>query len=109
MADTQPPAVVEGATTGDVEDEVKSTAKSAEDRKAAAALSNLEASGKEEGATSGVDQEAAANAINALGGAAPEKPADKKEIKKVKIDSADVALLVSLFTIKYWNNHKSLG
>ena len=38
MAEPQPPNVVEGATTGDVEDEVQAKAKSAEDRKAAAAI-----------------------------------------------------------------------
>ena len=44
MAETQPPTIVEGATTGDVEDEIPQAAKSAEERKAAAALSSLDAS-----------------------------------------------------------------
>ncbi|KAL2127236.1 hypothetical protein VTI74DRAFT_11059 [Chaetomium olivicolor] len=88
--DRQPADIVEGATSGDVEDEVQPTAKSAEDRKAAAALSKLDAHGDDEGAAREVDQEAVKNAMNALGGG-PEK----KEVKKtVKVDAADVNLLV---------------
>lgn len=89
--DRQPADIVEGATSGDVEDEVQPTAKSAEDRKAAAALSKLDTHGDDEGLTNEVDQEAMKNAMNALGGSA-----DKKETKKlVKVDPADVNLLVS--------------
>ncbi|KAK3309682.1 uncharacterized protein B0T15DRAFT_506429 [Chaetomium strumarium] len=88
--DRQPADIVEGATSGDVEDEVQSTAKSAEDRKAAAALSKLDARGDDEAAPGReVDQEAVKNAMNALGGST-----DKKETKKVKVDAADVTLLV---------------
>lgn len=91
--DRQPADIVEGATAGgDVEDEVQSTAKSAEDRKAAAALSKLDARGDDEGAAREVDQEAVKNAMNALGGGA----ADKKDLKTVKVDAADVKLLVRL-------------
>jgi hypothetical protein len=92
--DRQPADIVEGATAGgDVDDEVQSTAKSAEDRKAAAALSKLDTRGDDDGAQANqVDQEAVKNAMNALGGST-----DKKEIKKiVKVDVADVNLLVSL-------------
>lgn len=89
--DRQPADIVEGATTGDVEDEVQPTAKSAEDRKAAAALSKLDARGDDEGAAREVDQEAVKNAMSALGGGA-----EKKDTKVVKVDAADVKLLVSL-------------
>jgi glycerol dehydrogenase-like iron-containing ADH family enzyme len=88
--DRQPADIVEGATSGDVEDEVQPTAKSAEDRKAAAALSKLDARGDDEGASREVDQEAVNNAMSSLGGGAA-----KKEVKAVKVDAADVKLLVS--------------
>jgi hypothetical protein len=78
---------------GDVEDEVQSTAKSAEDRKAAAALSKLDARGDDESPAREVDQEAVKNAMSAIGGAGG-KPVEKKEVKKVKVDAADVTLLV---------------
>ncbi|KAL2155024.1 hypothetical protein VTH82DRAFT_3700 [Thermothelomyces myriococcoides] len=89
--DRQPADIVEGAA-GDVEDEVRPTAKSAEDRKAAAALSKLDdtRADDEAVATREVDQEAVKNAVSALGGAAPAK----KETKAVKVDAADVKLLV---------------
>ncbi|KAH8899277.1 hypothetical protein GQ53DRAFT_741405 [Thozetella sp. PMI_491] len=92
MAEKQPPNVVEGATGGDVEDEIETKAKSAEDRKAAAALSKLDAHREDETASRGVDQEAVSRAMNTLGG--DKKAAEKKEVKKVKVDAADVALLV---------------
>ncbi|KAK1988630.1 hypothetical protein LZ30DRAFT_776697 [Colletotrichum cereale] len=88
MSEKQPPAVVEGATAGDVEEEVQ-PAKSAEDRKAASALASLDAGGDDSGNTQ-VDAEAAQKAIQGLGGAT----AAKKEVKNVKVDAADVALLV---------------
>jgi len=90
--DRQPADLVEGATAGDVEDDVQPTAKSAEDRKAAAALSKLDARGDDEGGPAPeVDQEAVKNAMNSLGGGG-----DKKEAAKaVKVDAADVKLLVS--------------
>ncbi|KAK4136659.1 hypothetical protein BT67DRAFT_398036 [Trichocladium antarcticum] len=89
--DRQPADIVEGATAGDVEDEVASMAKSAEDRKAAAAMSKLDTRGDDDGAQANqVDQEAVKNAMNALGSST-----DKKETKKaVKVDAADVNLLV---------------
>ncbi len=93
--DRQPPNVVEGATTGDLEDEVQPTAKSAEDRKAAAALAKLDAPREDEGAaTKDVDHEAVNKAMMNLAGG--QKQAAKTEVKKVKVDSADVALLVVL-------------
>lgn len=84
----QPASVVEGA---DIEDE-NPVAKSAEDRKAQAALSKLDAKDDEESASKDVDQDAVNRAMTNLGGDAGK--AEKKEIKKVKVDSADVALLV---------------
>ncbi|EGS19257.1 uncharacterized protein CTHT_0058830 [Thermochaetoides thermophila DSM 1495] len=89
--DRQPADIVEGATAGDVEEEVAPAAKSAEDRKAAAALSKLDAHADEDMAPAReVDQEAVKNAMSALSGASTEK----KEVKKVKVDPADVNLLV---------------
>ncbi|KAH6681057.1 hypothetical protein F5X68DRAFT_26176 [Plectosphaerella plurivora] len=93
MSEKQPPNVVEGATTGDVEDEIPA-AKSAEDRKAASALASLE-DGDDAGAGNAVDAEAAKKALGNLGGA---DSADKKALpvrSNVKVDAADVALLVA--------------
>lgn len=95
--DRQPPTVVEGATTGvDVDDEVPAAAKSAEDRKAADALSKLDARGDDDGAAPAreVDQEAVSRAMNQLGGDKKVEE-EKKDVKKIKVDPADVALLVS--------------
>jgi hypothetical protein len=110
MAEAQPPTIVEGATTGDVEDEIPQAAKSAEERKAAAALSSLDASREDDSAsTKNVDQEAVKKAMDRLAGntaAAGEvkkKEDAKKEVKKaVKVDQADVALLVSVFLLVEW-------
>lgn len=97
--DKQPPGIVEGATAGDVEDEVdqaQDQAKSAEDRKAAAALSKLDArdggGDDEDAAPSSVDREGLSKAMNMLSApAGAKKDAGKK---MVKVDAADVALLV---------------
>ncbi|POS76375.1 hypothetical protein DHEL01_v205238 [Diaporthe helianthi] len=86
----QPPGLVEGAT-GDVEEEVQDKAKSAEDRKAAAALSKLDARGDDDVAGASVDTEGLSKAMNKL---SVSKTADTKDIKKVKVDAADVTLLV---------------
>ncbi|KAK3987049.1 hypothetical protein QBC44DRAFT_129748 [Cladorrhinum sp. PSN332] len=88
--DRQPSDFVEGATSAsaaDIEEEAQPVAKFAEDRKAAVALSKLDATG-DEGAAGHVDHEAAANALSALVGSA-----NKKEVKKVKVDVADINLL----------------
>lgn len=87
----QPPGLVEGAT-GEVEDEVQDKAKSAEDRKAAAALSKLDAR-DDDVAGASVDQEGLNKAMNKL---SVSKATENKDLKKVKVDAADVALLVSL-------------
>lgn len=101
MSESQAPNIVEGATTGDIEDEVQPTAKSAEDRKAAAALSSLDAQKDDESAAKDIDQEAVKQAMDRLSGLglsnsdAKKKEEEKKEVKKVvKVDAADVALVV---------------
>ena len=98
MADKQPPTVVEGATTGDVEDEIppSATAKSAEDRKAASALASLDAlhDASSSAAKANVDQDAVNKAMKNLPGAAAAKQAPAPARKNVKVDAADVALLV---------------
>ena len=101
MAESQPPNIVEGATTGDIDEEVPLAAKSAEDRKAAAALSSLDAPRDDDSAARDVDQEAVRKAMDRLAGpvangTAPKTDgAEKKVAKKVvKVDAADVALLV---------------
>ncbi|KAI1138076.1 hypothetical protein F5Y05DRAFT_385110 [Hypoxylon sp. FL0543] len=91
MAEPQPRNVHEGAGSGDVEDEVQTTAKSAEDRKAAAAMASLDARGDDASTSNAVDQEAVSKAMKSLGNGGA---AEKKEVKKVKVDAADVALLV---------------
>lgn len=91
----QPPGVVEGATTGDVEDEMlDDKAKSAEDRKAAAALSKLDARGDDDDdakAAGSVDQEGLSKAMNKLGVSKKEQTVKTA----VKVDKEDVQLLVS--------------
>ncbi|TVY44164.1 hypothetical protein LOCC1_G005915 [Lachnellula occidentalis] len=102
MAEAQPPTIVEGATTGDIEDEVP-VAKSAEDRKAQAALSSLDAPRDDDiSTTKDVDQDAVRKAMDRLAGkGATNGVLNKKEdetkvaVKKnVKVDPADIALLV---------------
>ncbi|KAI0409987.1 hypothetical protein F4802DRAFT_592867 [Xylaria palmicola] len=86
MAEPQPRTVNEGATGADVEEEV-TKAKSAEDRKAAAALASMDSNG--DGAEAAEVDTAALSKL----GTTPSASA-KKEVKKVKVDAADVALLV---------------
>lgn len=104
MTDPQPPNVVEGATTGDIDEEIPVAAKSAEDRKAQAALSSLD--NKDDDATGGknVDHDAVKKAMERLSGAGKgvngtvaKKEEGEKVVKKtVKVDPADVTLLVCL-------------
>lgn len=96
MAEPQPPNVKEGA---DVPDVLPSTA---EDRKAAQALSSLDAKGDDESSTAKkeVDLKALNDAMNRLdvGQKQSERPAEVKreEPKKlVKVDQGDILLLVS--------------
>ncbi|PKS12722.1 hypothetical protein jhhlp_000930 [Lomentospora prolificans] len=81
----------------DAEDETP-VAKSAEDRKAATALANLDAR-DESAAASNVDQDAVSAAMKTLGGGAAGAGAGASKglpvrNKNVKVDQADVALLV---------------
>jgi len=93
MAEPQPRNLHEGATTGDIEDEVQA-AKSAEDRKAAAAMASMGANGGDDAGSTAVDQEAATKAMKSLGGEAKKPEAAAQ--KKVKVEAADVTLLVRL-------------
>jgi hypothetical protein len=99
MAEKQPSTVVEGATTADVEDELPHAATSAEDRRAAAALSSLDARA-DEGARADVDRDAVRRAMDRLAGAGnagEEKTvqAARQEVRRVvKVDQEDVRLLV---------------
>jgi hypothetical protein len=95
MADKQPRSVVEGATTGDVDEEVPASAaaKSAEDRKAASALASLDDDDGHSSAAANVDSDAASKAMKNLGGAATATPTAAPR-KNVKVDPADVTLLV---------------
>lgn len=101
MAEPQPRNVKEGATAGDVEEEV-TKAKSAEDRKAAAALASMDSNGDGSSAAD-VDIAAASKAVRNLGTAAP-APGEKKEAKKIKIDPAEVQLIVSfsIYLLSGW-------
>lgn len=98
----------------DADDPLPVVPTNAEDRKAAAALSSLDAHDEDEGkpngkGTNNIDQEALGRAISRLemssgvkgvGGKEDEKAKAKgKEEagKKIKVDQADVGLLVSLF------------
>jgi hypothetical protein len=108
MAEAQPPTVVEGATTGDIDDEIPAAAKSAEDRRAAAALSSLDAPREDESSAKNVDQEAVRKAMDRLAGTGAAngvtsaKEEDKKVPKKVvKVDQADVTLLVRRCIVMY--------
>ncbi|KAI9715446.1 MAG: hypothetical protein M1812_005922 [Candelaria pacifica] len=100
MAEPQPPNTHEGA---DIEDPDPPTVpKSAEDRKAAAALSSLDARNDDESTTTNkqlVDQEALGKAMKNLEIAGSAKKGSGKTVKReekkaVKVDTADVALLV---------------
>lgn len=105
MSESQPPTLVEGATTGDVDDEIPQKAKSAEDRKAAAALSSLDAPREDDSTgTKELDQEAVRKAMERLAGTGAtngkvtKKGDEKKVVKKiVKVEAADVNLLVCQF------------
>lgn len=89
----------QNAQNPDAEDETP-VAKSAEDRKAATALANLDARDESSAAASNVDQDAVSAAMKTLGGAASGAGlgAAAKGLpartKNVKVDQADVTLLV---------------
>ncbi|KAF2665142.1 hypothetical protein BT63DRAFT_85926 [Microthyrium microscopicum] len=87
-SEPQPSTVHEGA---DNEDAPVPT--NAEDRKTAAAMSNLEGRGDEDDSRNGkhVDAEALGKAMQSL---SVESGADKAAEKKVKVEAVDVSLLV---------------
>ena len=105
MAEPQPPQVREGA---DFEEEAPAAQGSADARKAAAALSSLDARGDEDesgGRKANLDQEALGKAMSRLevNSKKPEEKGEKGKVADlaerkvaVKVDQADVALLVSL-------------
>ena len=115
MAEPQPSAVHEG-----IENEEAPLPTNPEDRKAAAALSSLDARGDEDSASKSVhiDQEALGKAISRLevssgkGKAGDEGKVKAKEVeekkKAVKVDQADVALLVSS-SDPMWLERERLG
>jgi hypothetical protein len=111
MAEAQPPTIVEGATTGDIDDEIPVAAKSAEDRKTAAALSSLDAPREDDSAaTKDVDREAVRKAMDRLAGSgaangtASKKGEDKQTPRKVvKVDQSDVTLLVCPAINQLWS------
>ncbi|KAG5981914.1 hypothetical protein E4U55_002533 [Claviceps digitariae] len=89
MSEEQPATVHEGDTTGDV------PAKSAEDRKAASALASLDAAGNEETTNNKeVDREAVNKAMKSLGGSKSASAPKAAPSKNIKVDDADVAMLV---------------
>lgn len=97
MAEPQP-------TKPEVDEEVAVEAKGAEDRKAAVALSALDASADDESSSkSNVDLDAMKKAMDRLAGTgagatngAVKKKEEKAVVKKVvKVDAADVATVVS--------------
>ncbi|KAH8591548.1 hypothetical protein B0O99DRAFT_654431 [Bisporella sp. PMI_857] len=102
MAEAQPSTIVEGATTGDVDDEIPAAAKTAEARKEQAALSSLDAPRDDDSSVAkDVDQDAVRKAMDRLAGsAATNGSVTKKEdqsrlVKKVvKVDQGDIALVV---------------
>ncbi|KAI6783159.1 uncharacterized protein J7T54_000661 [Emericellopsis cladophorae] len=100
MTEAQPPNVVEGATTGDFEDEQSQKPSSAEDRKAASALASLDAAAPNDTdkAAQNIDQAAVNKAMGGAGGGAgggaSHETAAAAPKKSVKVDAADVSLLV---------------
>ncbi|KAK4672491.1 hypothetical protein QC763_103520 [Podospora pseudopauciseta] len=99
MAEPQPPTIHEGATD-DIETTTSKPASSAEDRKAAAALSNLDSNNTTDNTSTQVDQAAATNALNSVSAVSEKKPPVEASAKsKVKVDAADVSLLVAEFEV----------
>ncbi|KAF2754985.1 hypothetical protein EJ05DRAFT_488551 [Pseudovirgaria hyperparasitica] len=82
MAEPQPADIPEDAPTG-----------TAEDRRAAAALSSLDTHDDASADKRDVDSEALGNAMKNLGGGKQKEAKKEVESKKVKIDMKDVSLL----------------
>ena len=106
MAEPQPSSVREGA---DIEDETPAVPASAEDRKAAAALSSLDARNEDDDTSTQkthVDQEALGKAMSQLGvrdGEKKEKSkgAEAEVKKKIRVDPVDVSLIVSAGKVRF--------
>ena len=107
MAEPQPPTIQPGAEGLDEPENPTAAPASAEDRKAAAALSTLDAHDDDSATSkpsSNVDQKALGDAMSKLsvGGAGkagaekkgPEAGEEKEKKKVIKVDQADVTLLV---------------
>ena len=93
----QPADIREGAETAEA-DENPALPANAEDRKAAEAMSSLERRGDDDEDSSkskNVDTEALGKAMKDLGATESGTSMNKGEEKKIKIDGADVILLVS--------------
>ncbi|MCJ1406756.1 hypothetical protein MMC19_000824 [Ptychographa xylographoides] len=107
MAEPQPPTIQPGAEGLDEPENPTAAPASAEDRKAAAALSTLDAHDDDSATSkpsSNVDQKALGDAMSKLsvGGAGkagaekkgPEAGEEKEKKKVIKVDQADVTLLI---------------
>ncbi len=96
MAEPQPSTVTSGSTLLEEPENPTNVPSSAEDRKAAAALSALDVRGDDDAApkTSGADHAALSAATNKLGATSAVKGQESAS-KKVKVEAGDVALLVS--------------
>lgn len=90
MAEPQPQDVHEGAA------DPHAPTGTAEDRKAAAALSTLDAAGDDAADKKEVDSKALVRAMKGLN--VKDQKEEEKEKKTVKVEAADVNLLVSLDT-----------
>jgi hypothetical protein len=91
----QPSSLVEGAT------EESTLPTNAEDRKAAAALSSLDARGDDEEETSAKSKDVDTAALNKAMKNLDVK-ADKADVYKGKIEAADINLVVSTCCSGYW-------
>lgn len=94
----QPTNVREGAESAET-DENPALPANAEDRKAAEAMSSLERRGDDDEDNSkskNVDSEALGKAMKDLGATESGTSITKGEEKKIKIDGADISLLVSI-------------
>ncbi len=101
----QPSNIHEGAESAEADENPTVQPASAEDRKTAAALSALEARGGEdddEKKSKDVDTDALGKAMKNLEVKGEGKQEVKKEEKKIKIDAADVGLLVSASSNGAW-------
>ena len=107
----QPADVREGAKVAEA-DENQALPANAEDRKAAEAMSSLERRGDDDEDSSkskNVDTEALGKAMKDLGATESGTSIVQGEEKKIKIDGADVSLLVSTSVTKLYCHISSIG